>query len=210
MQVATISDGMNARTMCSEVAETDPQIDLMPGEAGVESMPEEAPIERSSKEAPIEQPPKETEDVPGQTESAPSDPSRSALADALAAVGDRWTLLLVAALLDGPRRFGELQEEVEGIAPNVLTQRLRQLERNALVVARPYSERPPRFVYELSAAGRELAGALRLLAGWGARNASEGSAPRHSVCGTPMEARWWCPTCERPVSDDEGEELHFA
>ena len=49
--------------------------------------------------------------------------SRSALADALAAVGDRWTLLLIAALLDGPRRFGELQEEVEGIAPNVLTQR---------------------------------------------------------------------------------------
>ncbi len=133
-----------------------------------------------------------------------------ALADALATVGDRWTLLLVAALLDGPRRFGELQEEVAGIAPNVLTQRLRALERNALVVARPYSERPPRFVYELSAAGRELAGALRLLAGWGARNAEGAAAPRHAVCGTPMEARWWCPTCERPVSDDEGEELHFA
>jgi DNA-binding HxlR family transcriptional regulator len=136
--------------------------------------------------------------------------SRSALADALAAVGDRWTLLLIAALLDGPRRFGELQEEVEGIAPNVLTQRLRQLERNRLVVAQLYSERPPRSVYELSAAGRELAGALRLLAGWGARNAEGAAAPRHAVCGTPMEARWWCPTCERPVSDDEGEELHFA
>ncbi len=135
---------------------------------------------------------------------------RSALADALAAVGDRWTLLLIAALLDGPRRFGELQAEVRGIAPNVLTQRLRQLERNALVVARPYSERPPRFVYELSAAGQELAGALRLLAGWGARHVEGGSAPRHAVCGTAMEARWWCPTCERPVGDDEGEELHFA
>jgi DNA-binding HxlR family transcriptional regulator len=147
------------------------------------------------------------------TTSAPEpagDPARSALADALATVGDRWTLLLVAALLDAPRRFGELQEEVEGIAPNVLTQRLRALERNALVVARPYSERPPRFVYELSAAGRELAGVLRLLAGWGARNEEGSAAPRHAVCGTPMEARWWCPTCERPVGDDEGEELHFA
>ena len=138
------------------------------------------------------------------------DTDRSALADALATVGDRWTLLLIAALLDGPRRFGELQEEVQGIAPNVLTQRLRQLERNALVVAQPYSERPPRFVYELSAAGRELAGVLRLLAGWGARNAEGAAAPRHTVCGTPMEARWWCPTCERAVSDDEGEDLHFA
>jgi DNA-binding HxlR family transcriptional regulator len=141
---------------------------------------------------------------------ATGDEARDALADALATVGDRWTLLLVAALLDGPRRFGELQDEVSGIAPNVLTQRLRALERNALVVARPYSERPPRFVYELSAAGSELAGAHRLLAGWGARNAEDATAPRHAVCGTAMEARWWCPTCERPVSDDEGEELHFA
>src|ERR1700716_1263323 len=137
---------------------------------------------------------------------ADEDESRSALADALAAVGDRWTLLLVAALLDGPRRFGELQEEGGGVAPNVLPQRLRQLERNALVVASLYSERPPRFVYDLSAAGRELAGALRLLAGWGARNAEGSGAPRHAVCGTPMEARWWCPTCERPASDEEGEE----
>ncbi len=138
------------------------------------------------------------------------DTDRSALADALATVGDRWTLLLIAALLDGPRRFGELRQEVQGIAPNVLTQRLRQLERNALVIAQPYSERPPRFVYELTAAGRDLAGVLRLLAGWGARNAEGAAAPRHGVCGTPMEARWWCPTCERAVSDDEGEDLHFA
>jgi DNA-binding HxlR family transcriptional regulator len=140
----------------------------------------------------------------------PENPARSALADALAAVGDRWTLLLVAALLERPLRFGELQTQVHGIAPNVLTQRLRALERNALVVARLYSERPPRFVYELSAAGQELAGALRLLAGWGARNAEGASAPRHAVCGTPMEARWWCPTCQRPAGDEDGDELHFA
>jgi len=144
------------------------------------------------------------------TEPGLDETSRSALADALATVGDRWTLLVIAALLDGPRRFGDLQTEVPGIAPNVLTQRLRQLERNALVVARPYSERPPRFVYELSAAGRELAGALRLLAGWGARNAEGGTVPRHAVCGTPMEARWWCPTCERTVADEGDEDLHFA
>ena len=149
-------------------------------------------------------------DATGLDDTGLSATTRSALADALAAVGDRWTLLVIAALLDGPRRFGDLQEEVGGIAPNVLTQRLRQLERNALVVARPYSERPPRFVYELIAAGRELAGALRLLAGWGARNAAGGTGPLHSVCGTPTEARWWCPTCERTVSDEEDEELHFA
>src|SRR3954449_6719152 len=91
----------------------------------------------------------------------------TALSEALKRVGDRWTLLIVEALLDGPRRFGDLQEVVEGIAPNILTQRLRHLEREAIVLSRPYSERPPRLAYELTSAGRELAGALRLLGDWG-------------------------------------------
>jgi DNA-binding HxlR family transcriptional regulator len=140
---------------------------------------------------------------------AAADPVASGLSDALSAVGDRWTLLVVAALLDGPRRFGELQTEVQGIAPNVLSQRLRHLERHGLAVARPYSRRPPRFTYELTASGQELAGALRLLAAWGARNLEDGS-PRHAACGTPVEARWWCPTCERPVDEGDLGEVHFA
>src|SRR3954469_4552244 len=101
---------------------------------------------------------------------APSSP----LADALARVGDRWTLLAIAALLEGPKRFNELQEELGGIAPNVLSARLKALSQDALVVARPYSDRPPRFVYELSDSGRELAGALRLVAGRGARRPGRG------------------------------------
>jgi DNA-binding HxlR family transcriptional regulator len=144
------------------------------------------------------------------TEPDGSDDLRAALEHAMAAVGDRWTLQVVAALLGQPRRFGELQAEVAGIAPNILSERLRRLERNALVVARPYSERPPRFVYELSAAGRELAGAITLLAGWGARNADDPTPPLHTVCGTPMEARWWCPTCERAVGDEDLEDLVFV
>ena len=132
------------------------------------------------------------------------------LSEALAIVGDRWTLLLVAALLDGPRRFGDLQSDLGGIAPNVLAQRLRHLEQQGLALAQPYSERPPRFVYELTAGGRELAGALRLLADWGARHREDAEAPRHAACGTEMEATWYCPTCERPVDHSEAADLHFA
>ena len=134
----------------------------------------------------------------------------SPLAAALDSVGDRWTLLIVEALLDGPRRFGDLQAVLQGIAPNVLTQRLRRLEGEGLVLAQPYSERPQRFVYELTSSGQELAGALRLLADWGARHRESGEPPRHEACGTPVEARWWCPTCERPVDEDEAADLHFA
>jgi DNA-binding HxlR family transcriptional regulator len=135
----------------------------------------------------------------------------SPLAEALASVGDRWTLLIVAALLDGPRRFGDLEKELGGIAPNVLTQRLRNLESQGLVRAERYSERPPRFVYELGESGRELAGALRLLSDWGARHTGDVDPPRHSVCGTPLEAVWYCPTCEEPVEDEGAEEdVHYA
>jgi len=144
----------------------------------------------------------------GRRRHAPAPPSP--LADALARVGDRWTLLLVAALLEGEKRFNELQEELDGIAPNVLSARLKLLVEQALVVARPYSERPPRFVYELSESGRELAGALRLLADWGARSDGAGEPLRHATCGTALEARWWCPSCETIADDaaDEGDVIH--
>jgi DNA-binding HxlR family transcriptional regulator len=133
----------------------------------------------------------------------------SPLAEALARVGDRWTLLIVEALLEEPRRFGELEEAI-GIASNILSQRLKRLEQDALVLAQPYSERPRRFVYELTESGRELAGALRLLADWGAQHA-EGAEPiRHSACGTPLEARWYCPTCARAVDEDEASDVDFA
>jgi DNA-binding HxlR family transcriptional regulator len=134
----------------------------------------------------------------------------SPLAEALGSVGDRWTLLIVAALLDGPKRFGDLQRDVPGIAPNILTQRLRSLESHGLVLAERYSERPPRFVYDLGASGRELAGALRLLSDWGARHSGDVEPPRHSACGTALEAVWYCPTCERPVEDEDAADVHYA
>lgn len=120
---------------------------------------------------------------------------------ALDRVGDRWSLLVVEALLDGPRRFGELGEVVTGIAPNILTDRLRRLERGGIVRSRPYQERPTRLVYDLTADGRDLASALRLLADWGARRSADAEPLRHARCGTPLEARWYCPTCEVPVAD---------
>jgi DNA-binding HxlR family transcriptional regulator len=133
----------------------------------------------------------------------------SPLAEAAARVGDRWTLLIVEALLDGPLRFADLVERI-GIASNILSQRLKRLERDALIVAQPYSERPRRFEYELTETGRELAGALRLLADWGARHSESSEPLQHASCGTPLEARWYCPTCARAVDDDETTDVHFA
>ena len=138
---------------------------------------------------------------------APSTP----LADALARVGDRWTLLVVAALLEGEKRFNELQDELDGIAPNVLSGAAEAARRAGRSWWRaPYSERPPRFVYELTECGRELAGALRLLADWGARvGGRRRAAPPRAPAARALEARWWCPDCEQVVDDaGEGDVVH--
>ena len=83
-----------------------------------------------------------------------------------------------------------------------------------MLVASPYSERPTRYAYELTSAGRELAGALRLLGDWGLRRlGGTAEPPRHGACGTELEVRWYCPVCQRPVatpSDDDEEELFYA
>jgi DNA-binding HxlR family transcriptional regulator len=136
------------------------------------------------------------------------------LADAVERVGDRWTLLLIDQLLAGPRRFGELASSVAGIAPNVLTARLRQMETDGVVRSTPYSLRPLRVEYELTDAGRELAGALALLATWGRRQRSGPSrgaphehGPEHRACGTALEARLWCPTCATVVDEPGADQL---
>jgi DNA-binding HxlR family transcriptional regulator len=142
---------------------------------------------------------------------AESELESSPLAEALARVGDRWTLLVVEALLPGPRRFGELLSLIPGIAANILSERLKRLERDGLLVARPYSQRPPRAAYQLTAEGAELAGALRLLAHWGTRHADPADAPRHLTCGTTVEVRWYCPTCDELVDQEpQNAQTHYV
>jgi DNA-binding HxlR family transcriptional regulator len=140
----------------------------------------------------------------------PTGAGASALAAALERIGDRWSPRIVEALLPGPLRYGELQARVGGIAPNILADRLRRLEADRLLTATAYEQRPPRFEYRLTAEGRALAGALRLLADWGARQADvspgHDRSLRHGTCGTALEARWFCPTCGEVVDADATDE----
>lgn len=91
------------------------------------------------------------------------------MARALDVVGDRWTLLIVRELLiGGALRFGELQRGLPGIASNLLTQRLRDLETNGVVTREPASGTPGAPTYQLTDRGRALDGVLRELLRWGA------------------------------------------
>ncbi|CAN5700503.1 hypothetical protein BH18CHL1_BH18CHL1_08610 [soil metagenome] len=150
---------------------------------------------------------------PGEPSEGTGQAQVSALDAALARVGDRWSFLIVEALLGGPLRFGELSGRVGGIAANVLTDRLRRLAGEGVVISEPYSRRPLRVSYLLTEEGRELAGVLRLLAVWGSTRAGDGDGAtdvlRHLACGTALDARWYCPTCDRVTAGVETSSLRY-
>jgi DNA-binding HxlR family transcriptional regulator len=93
------------------------------------------------------------------------------LARALAAVGDRWTLLIVLELGDGPLRLQALMERLPGVSAGVLDNHVRRMRESRLITRRRFREVPPRVELELTRSGAELAGIAGALARWGMRNA---------------------------------------
>lgn len=92
-----------------------------------------------------------------------------ALARALDVAGDRWSLLIVRELVPGPRRFTDLLEGLPGVSRNLLTERLRDLERDGVVTRHELPPPAARQVYALTDDGRDLAAAVGPLIAWGAR-----------------------------------------
>jgi DNA-binding HxlR family transcriptional regulator len=98
------------------------------------------------------------------------------IAHALDLVGERWSLLVVRELMRGPKRYTDLAETL-GIGTNILAARLRDLEAGGVVTKRTLPPPAASRVYELTDYGRELKGAIRELAVWGARSLGPPSDP---------------------------------
>jgi DNA-binding HxlR family transcriptional regulator len=100
------------------------------------------------------------------------DIAKCPVARTLDLIGERWTVLLLRdLLLQGPRRFQDFQNSLPGVAPNVLSARLKSLEENGLVSRQLYSERPPRVEYLLTERGRSLGPVVKALRDWGEKHA---------------------------------------
>jgi DNA-binding HxlR family transcriptional regulator len=93
-----------------------------------------------------------------------------AVREVLNRVGDKWSVLIVGLLADGPKRFSELRRTVEGISQRMLTLTLRGLERDGLVTRTVYPTIPPRVEYELTELGRTLRKPIQSLAKWAQEN----------------------------------------
>ena len=122
---------------------------------------------------------------------------------ALDVVGDRWTLAVLRDLLRGNTRFSELRQSVGGIATNVLSDRLRRLERHGIVTRRVYSDHPLRAEYRLTPKGHELGMVTGALAEWGSRHLSDELSLVHGDCGTGAEVRYFCGACDRAIGRSE-------
>jgi DNA-binding HxlR family transcriptional regulator len=92
------------------------------------------------------------------------------VAHALDVVGDRWALLVVRELMQGPKRYTDLAEGLPGIGTNILAARLRDLEAAGVVTKKTLPPPAASRVYELTAYGQELKPVMRELALWGARS----------------------------------------
>lgn len=127
-------------------------------------------------------------------------------------------MLVIRDILQGRRRFDEIQENL-GIATNILTTRLKRLTEAGLLLRKRYQEKPPRYEYELTEKGRALSPILLGLVQWGNRFLAGSEGPPtsiiHEPCGHQAKLAVVCPHCEsvkphevRIVQMPRGRKIH--
>ena len=81
-------------------------------------------------------------------------------------IGDTWSVLIIATLAGGPRRYSQLAARIDGVSPKMLTQTLRGLERDGMISRTVFPEVPPRVEYDLTGLGRSLLGLVSGMSTW--------------------------------------------
>jgi len=132
------------------------------------------------------------------------------VAKALEVIGERWSLLIVRAVMHGNRRFGEMQESL-GIARNVLSARLQRLVDEDILERRAYQESPPRYEYFLTQKGLDLWPALIALLHWGDRYSPSPEGRRrlivHKECGGTVSERGVCESCGKVLTARDAKQV---
>ena len=106
----------------------------------------------------------------------------------LAYISDKWTVLVLAILLEGTTRFNELRRRIDGITQKMLTRTLRDLEENGFVSRRIYAEVPPRVEYTLTPLGHSLVKVLDTVRDWANRHAGDVVSARERFARERLKA----------------------
>jgi len=126
------------------------------------------------------------------------------LAQTLNIVGDRWTLLVLHRIYIGKNTFKELQQTLESIPSNILSSRLKILEKNGMIKSELYSEHPPRYQYIITDKGREFKHVFNSIMLWSTKYID--SCKRtivHNQCGAEVEIKYYCKNCNEIIDDIE-------
>ena len=107
--------------------------------------------------------------------------------DVLDCIGDKWSILMIMTLATGPRRFGELRRAIRDISKRMLTQTLRDLERDGLITRHVFPTKPPSVEYRLSPLGQSLLDPMASLIDWADRRYSDIHAARVRFDGAPRD-----------------------
>jgi DNA-binding HxlR family transcriptional regulator len=133
------------------------------------------------------------------------------IANALAVVGERWSLLAMREVSFGVRRFDQIAHNT-GASRDILATRLRTLVEAGVLEKQMYEEHPPRYEYVATESGRALQPVLLALMDWGDRFVTEGEPPtvwEHS-CGAVLSPRMVCSGCGEPVKAGQSKPLRLG
>lgn len=124
------------------------------------------------------------------------------LAQTLNIVGDKWTLLVLHRILNDKTTFKELQEALKPIPTNILSDRIKLLEKNGFIVAQIYNEHPPRYQYLLTEKGMDFKSVFNSIILWANRHLDRcKKTVCHKKCGKDIEIKYYCSHCDEYVDD---------
>jgi len=126
------------------------------------------------------------------------------IAQTLNIIGDKWTLLILRQLMMGRDTYTEIQQGLEGIPSNLLSDRLKSLIEDDLIVANLYQAHPPRYRYQLTKSGMDLSDVFNSIILWGERNLKKCHKKlTHSECGHKIELTYYCPECDKYINNND-------
>ena len=126
------------------------------------------------------------------------------IAQTLNIIGDRWSLLILHQMFLGRETFKEIQDSLEGIPTNLLSERLKTLEADKLVKRSIYQSHPPRYKYSLTDKGYDLEDVFNSLILWGQKHLNKCHKKLvHENCSSVIEHKYYCPKCLKDVKVNE-------
>lgn len=126
------------------------------------------------------------------------------IAQTLNIIGDKWTLLILRQLMINHCTYKDIQEGLEGIPSNLLSDRLKCLEADGLITAELYQNHPPRYKYLLTESGMDLGDIFNSLIMWGDKHLNVCYKQlNHKECGHKIEHQYYCPQCNKVIGQEE-------